>query len=314
MARLRAVVVIQPPGLGGRPVVGHCSAAMANASATASSARSTSPRMRIMVAVQRPASRRKTAPRSSGILQWTDLDRALAGGRRLTRPLQGDVEVGGLDDPEATHLLLGFGERSVGHRDPAVHTAHDGGRRSGVEACAEHPGAGALHRGVQLVDLGDDALDVVTGEVDDVVAVVPDGEHVLRHGVVPFSLFWVGQRAVRRTRTGTMMAAATRWVATSTSLVAVSGGRATEGMHETAVKATAMTSNVRRACPLQRFSAATRRPPTTAPSDVIWANPAIGIISPSTCSGTPAACATAARVLIAMAATRPDSTVALSTG
>ena len=57
MARLRAVVVIQPPGLGGIPVFGHCSAAMANASATASSARSMSPRTRIRVAVQRPASR-----------------------------------------------------------------------------------------------------------------------------------------------------------------------------------------------------------------------------------------------------------------
>ena len=37
MARLRAVVVIQPPGLGGIPLCGgHCSAAITNASATAS--------------------------------------------------------------------------------------------------------------------------------------------------------------------------------------------------------------------------------------------------------------------------------------
>ena len=81
MARLRAVVVIQPPGLGGTPVTGHRSAAMANASATASSARSMSPRTRISVAVQRPASRRKTASRSSLTLERADLDRALAGGR-----------------------------------------------------------------------------------------------------------------------------------------------------------------------------------------------------------------------------------------
>ena len=63
MARLRAVVVIQPPGLGGIPVFGHRSAAMVNASATASSARAMSPRTRIKVAVQRPASRRKTSSR-----------------------------------------------------------------------------------------------------------------------------------------------------------------------------------------------------------------------------------------------------------
>ncbi len=81
MARLRAVVVIQPPGFGGTPVTGHRSAAMANASATASSARSMSPRTRIKVAVQRPASRRKTAARSSLTLERADLDGSLAGGR-----------------------------------------------------------------------------------------------------------------------------------------------------------------------------------------------------------------------------------------
>ena len=86
MARLRAVVVIQPPGLGGTPVTGQRSAAMANASATASSARSMSPRTRISVAVQRPASRRKTASRSSLTLERADLDRALAGGRTPCGP------------------------------------------------------------------------------------------------------------------------------------------------------------------------------------------------------------------------------------
>ncbi len=38
MARLRAVVMIQPAGLGGRPLTGHRCAAAANASCTASSA------------------------------------------------------------------------------------------------------------------------------------------------------------------------------------------------------------------------------------------------------------------------------------
>src|SRR3546814_20104069 len=98
MARLRAVVVIQPPGLGGTPSVGQRSAAMANASATASSARSMSPRTRIKVAVQRPASQRKISASacSSAIhhLHGAELDGALAGQGALAGPLEGGVEVG----------------------------------------------------------------------------------------------------------------------------------------------------------------------------------------------------------------------------
>src|SRR5512138_708120 len=120
MARLRAVVVIQPPGFGGTPWVGHCSAAMAKASATASSARSMSPRTRIRVAVQRPASRRKTSASGSRIFRGSDLDRSFAGGRGLGGPVEGGVEVGGGDDPEAAHLFLGLGIGPVGHRDVAA--------------------------------------------------------------------------------------------------------------------------------------------------------------------------------------------------
>src|SRR5690349_23543184 len=61
MARLRAVVTIHAPGLGGRPSDGHLATATVNASWTASSAASISPRKRIKVATQRPYSRRKTA-------------------------------------------------------------------------------------------------------------------------------------------------------------------------------------------------------------------------------------------------------------
>src|SRR3954467_414287 len=127
MARFRAGVVIQPPGLGGTPRDGHCSAAMANASATASSARSMSPRTRIRVAVQRPASRRKTSARVSGTFGGSDLDGSLTRRRGLAGPLERGVEVGGFDDPEAAHLLLGLGVRTVGHRHVtvAVAGAHD---------------------------------------------------------------------------------------------------------------------------------------------------------------------------------------------
>ena len=62
MARFRAVVVIQPPGFGGRPSTGHFLRARANASWTASSAMSMSPNMRISVATDRPDSSRKIRP------------------------------------------------------------------------------------------------------------------------------------------------------------------------------------------------------------------------------------------------------------
>src|SRR2546430_16638629 len=65
MARLRAVVVIQAPGLGGRPAAGQRSTAMAKASWTASSAMSMSPKRRTRVAVDRPDSDRKIAAMST---------------------------------------------------------------------------------------------------------------------------------------------------------------------------------------------------------------------------------------------------------
>ena len=58
IARLRAVDVIQAPGLSGIPSRGQRSNAIANASCTASSARSKSPSTRMSVATARPDSRR----------------------------------------------------------------------------------------------------------------------------------------------------------------------------------------------------------------------------------------------------------------
>ena len=62
MARLRAVVVIQPPGLGGSPSRAQRRRAIAYASCTASSAMSISPKTRISVATERPDASRKTRP------------------------------------------------------------------------------------------------------------------------------------------------------------------------------------------------------------------------------------------------------------
>ena len=65
MARLRAVVVIQAPGFGGSPEAGQRSVATTNASWTASSATSMSPKTRTKVATARPDSCRKTRASSA---------------------------------------------------------------------------------------------------------------------------------------------------------------------------------------------------------------------------------------------------------
>jgi hypothetical protein len=60
MARLRAVVVIHAPGLGGNPPVGHRRVASTKASCTASSAMPMSPNTRTRIATARPDSARNT--------------------------------------------------------------------------------------------------------------------------------------------------------------------------------------------------------------------------------------------------------------
>src|SRR5215208_5871544 len=102
MALLRAVSVIQPPGLAGTPSRGQRATALANASCTASSARSKSPTARIRAATARPDSRRNTwstAAAGSTVLRAPfelgevddrpDLDRAVPAARARAGGLQG---------------------------------------------------------------------------------------------------------------------------------------------------------------------------------------------------------------------------------
>ena len=74
IARLRAVVVIQAPGLSGTPRAGQVSSALMNASWTASSARSKSPSTRMSVATARPCSSRNRRSTTS----WAASDRSTA--------------------------------------------------------------------------------------------------------------------------------------------------------------------------------------------------------------------------------------------
>src|SRR5512146_18990 len=134
MARLRAVVTIHAPGLGGSPSDGHLATATVNASWTASSAASISPRKRIRVATQRPYSLRKTASAVAApafmaaarirslragrvspyrvvevpVEERADLDRPQFRGRGELGPLQGLIQVGDVDDPESGEVFLGL--------------------------------------------------------------------------------------------------------------------------------------------------------------------------------------------------------------
>src|ERR1700712_5733130 len=112
---LLAVVVSPPPGLGGPPDSGHFSNAITSASLAASSAMSMSPKRRTSEAIRRPYSSRKTRStaavascidRASGhAFEGTDLDLAPARLGALGREPESDVEVRGVDDPEAADDL-----------------------------------------------------------------------------------------------------------------------------------------------------------------------------------------------------------------
>src|SRR6266545_1646062 len=162
IALLRAVVVIQAPGLSGMPRSGHTCMATTNASWTASSARSKSPSTRISEAVARPDSWRNRRSTSSGDASLgsrfldqvaglvedhhrADLDRPELRARDLGRPLDRLVEVFDVEDVEAAELLLALRERTVGHLTVALADADGGGGRRGVEALAGHVHALVLH-------------------------------------------------------------------------------------------------------------------------------------------------------------------------
>src|SRR5215468_3518626 len=110
MARLRAVVISQPVGLAGSPSRGQRSAAVANASAAASSASSMSPRMPTRVASTRPHWSRKTTSiaTEASVEDGPHLDGCAGSGLLEQFPGDGEcpVEVVGLDQDQADEVLL----------------------------------------------------------------------------------------------------------------------------------------------------------------------------------------------------------------
>src|SRR6266508_4293587 len=202
MARLRAVVMIQPPGLGGGPSPGHLLKATANASCTASSATSMSPKTRIRAATDRPDSSRKIWPMAASstfgasspsrtqsglpVRERADLDRRLDDLGDLRRPGERGIEVLGLDDVEAAEVLLRLGEGAIGSQHVAVGRAHDGGRLGLVKAAGEDPGAGRLHLLLDEQDLLVGLLHLLIGHgVAGLALDAVDGQQVPGHGGSP---------------------------------------------------------------------------------------------------------------------------------
>src|SRR5882757_9353450 len=203
MARLRAVVVIQPPGLGGRPSPGHLPRAMANASCTASSATSMSPKTRIRAATDRPDSSRKIRPISASpglgaapvprtpsgpgfVPERADLDRSPDDGTRLGRPDERCIEILSGDYVEAAEVFPRLREWPVGRQHLAAGHAHDGGGAGFVQATAEDPRARRLHLRLQGHDLlvGLPHL-LVDHRLAGLAVDAVDGQQVLRHGDPP---------------------------------------------------------------------------------------------------------------------------------
>src|SRR4051794_1457379 len=154
MARLRAVVTIQPPGLGGTPVRGQRSSAVSKASWSASSARARSPVARASAATARPHSSRKICATSSMALlarggarrhlgHRADLDRAaVCHGRDLAGPVECLVERLHVDLVVAAEPLLRLGERAIAREQVPALDAHGRRRRERLEPVASDHRAG----------------------------------------------------------------------------------------------------------------------------------------------------------------------------
>src|SRR5205809_2816715 len=199
MARLRAVVVIQAPGLGGSPSPGHLRRATANASCTASSATSMSPKTRIKAAMDRPDSSRKirptsasssfraaaTSPTLSGlgyVSERADLDRLRDCCGGLRRPSERGVEVFGLDDVEAAQVFLRLRKWAVGGQHLVVGHACDRGGVWFVQGAAEDPGACRLHLLLEDADPFHELPHLLLGHRVAGLALNPvDGQQVVRH-------------------------------------------------------------------------------------------------------------------------------------
>ena len=193
IARLRAVVMIHPAGLGGSPAEGHRSTATVNVSWTASSATPMSPDQAPPRPGRTPRGRHVRSPKRDrsgtalgvtcrGVDERSHLDRNAAQGLgELAAPLERGVEIGRLDDREPADVLLALDVRTVGGEHRPVLHAHDGRRARRMEPTVEDPDAGGLHLLLHGGDVADDAGIQNLWRRRITVGLI-DGEQVLLHG------------------------------------------------------------------------------------------------------------------------------------
>jgi hypothetical protein len=105
-----------------------------------------------------------------------------------------------------------------------------------------------------------------------------------------------------------MIAAASRWVTISPSLLETSSPAAPGARQDSAVSVAAIWMNRRRGNVLRRLRTATTSPPSSAPANVNWANAASGILPPAA-RCTPAARMVAAASVVAAAPTAATTIV-----
>src|SRR5439155_6229647 len=172
---------------------------MANASCTASSARSMSPKARTRAAIDRPDSSRKIWPTAGSSSRGTesmscsvsglgyvserpDLDRLRHCCGGLRRPGERCVEVIGLDDVEAAEVFLRLREWAVGGQHLAVGDAHDRCGVGFVQGAAEEPSACRLHLLLEEADPLHELLHLLLGHrVAGLALDAVHGQQVLRH-------------------------------------------------------------------------------------------------------------------------------------
>src|SRR5664279_2415669 len=203
IARLPAVVVSQPPGLGGTPASGHFSNAATSASPAASAAMSMSPKRRTSEAIRRPYSSRKTRSTaavppcidqssfgagSGEAVERTDLDLAPARLGPLGRELERHVEVGGVDDPETPDDLLGLQVGAVGHHRRLTLAVDDGRGRCRLKPTGEDPVAIDVKHVIEGAGRGERLLHLLLGAVVAVLVhlgVAVHRQQVVRHPSSP---------------------------------------------------------------------------------------------------------------------------------
>jgi hypothetical protein len=75
-------------------------------------------------------------------LERADLDPERRRRRELAPPGERGVQIGNRNDGESPDVLLGLGERAVGHGHRGIPPSQHGGRLGRVKAAREHPCSG----------------------------------------------------------------------------------------------------------------------------------------------------------------------------